>query len=381
MSEKYNTPFSAPSQLIELTQQLINFPTVSRWSNIALSDHLEEVLKQCAFEVERLTYIDENGEVKVSLVAKKGDGADGLAFFSHSDTVPGQEEDWDAFNATVEHGRVVGRGSCDMKGPLAATVIAAANVDVNRLKRAVYVVVCADEEISGQGAKQVAAESELFKAALPKHGVVAEPTSLVPVYAHKGGALIEVVARGEAAHTSTDKGVSANFLMVPFLADMVELAKQVKSDESFMDSEFGPPTCGFNFVLDDGGCRPNVTAAKTVCRVCFRTMPNARSKDLLTRVTSRAADYGFEVQSQFTEPFHVSPTADIVQIACQITDIEDPKTVPYGTDAFYLSDRFELVVLGPGDIAQAHTVGEWIEIDQLNRAVAVYEQMIHALCM
>ncbi len=366
--------------LLTLTKDLIDFPSVSRWSNVAISDYLEDALRGCAFEVERLTYTDENGESEVSLVARKGEGTDGLAFFSHSDTVPGQEEDWEAFNAVIMDGRVVGRGSCDMKGPLAATIIAAANVDVDRLKRPVYVVVCADEEVNGQGARYITADSHLLKDTPPEYGVVAEPTSLIPVYAHKGGAKIEVTARGKAAHTSTDLGVSANFLIVPFLADMVELAREVKADESFMDAEFDPPTCGFNFILNDGGCRPNVTAAKTVCTVGFRSMPNARSRELLARINDRAEHYGFEIESGFTEPFYTSPEAEIIRVACRITGNERAQTVPYGTDAFFLDERLQLVVLGPGHIAQAHTVGEWIEIDQLTRAVTVYERMIEALC-
>ena len=80
-------------------------------------------------------------------------------------------------------------------------------------------------------------------------------------------------------------------------------------------------------------------------------------------------------------PVYTSPNAEIVQIACQITDTHDPQTVPYGTDAFYLNDLCDLVVLRPADIAQAHTVGEWIDIDQLNRAIAVYGQMIQTVCM
>ena len=122
-------------EAVELAKQLIDFPTVSRWSNVAISDHLQWLLNDCGFEVERLSYADENGEEKVSLVGKKGDGADGLAFFSHTDTVPGQEEDWDPFEAVIEHDRVVGRGSCDMKGPLAATVVAAAKADEKRLRQ------------------------------------------------------------------------------------------------------------------------------------------------------------------------------------------------------------------------------------------------------
>ena len=366
---------------IRLTQELVNIQSVTRWSNMEIANLLEGRLEQCAFEVERLEYIDDNGECKVSLVARKGEGVDGLAFFSHTDTVPGLEEDWDAFNAVIQEERIIGRGSCDMKGPLAATIVAAATVDAARLKKPVFVVATADEEVGGLGAQQVAKESVLFHTARPRQGVIAEPTRLTPVYAHKGGALIRVTARGRAAHTSTDLGVSANFLMAPFLAEMAELAEQLKTDESFMNHEFRPPTNGFNMILDDGGCRQNVTAPKTVCTLCFRTMPNDRSEDLMAMITDKAEQYGFKVSSKLGEPFHISPEREIVQIASQVTGGKKPGTVSYGTDALSLCGLLDLVVLGPGDISQAHTVGEWIEVAQLNEAVAVYTRMIETLCM
>ncbi len=367
--------------VVKLTADLVNLPSVSRGSNEAISDYLEAQLKDAAFAVERLSYIDENGENKVSLVAKKGKGKDGLAFFSHSDTVPGQEADWEAFQADITQERIIGRGSCDMKGPLAATMVAAAQVDLAQLKRPVYVVVCADEEVGGFGAQQVVAESDLFKTARPKYGVVAEPTTLIPVYAHKGGKMVEVTAYGKAAHTSTDKGISANFLIVPFLSDMLALAEQVKQDQSFMNPEFDPPTCGFNMILNDGNCVPNVTAAKTICTVGFRVMPNARADDLLDRITSRATHYSFDYSISSLKTFYISPEAEIVQVACQATAISPAQTVSYGTDASFLDEDIDLVVLGPGDIAQAHTVGEWIAIEQLTKAVDVYGQMIERLCM
>src|SRR5688572_4207737 len=165
--------------VIKLAQDLVSIKSVSNWSNVEISDFLEKQLHQYGFELERLQYVDGNGEIKVSLVAKKGQGADGLAFISHSDTVPGQEEDWPAFTPVVEGGRLLGRGSCDMKGPLAATIAAAAAVDAAQLKKPIYIVVAADEEIGGGGARQIATESTLFTQDGPKYGVIAEPTQLV----------------------------------------------------------------------------------------------------------------------------------------------------------------------------------------------------------
>lgn len=367
--------------VVQLTRDIVAINSVSQRSNKEVSDLLEHTLKGCDFEVERLEYLDDNGEQKVSLVGKKGEGSDGFGLFSHSDTVPGLEGEWDPFDPVIQDGRLFGRGSCDMKGPLAATIAAGAKVDAADLKKSLFIVVTADEEISGGGARQVAEESDFFNAERPKHGVIAEPTRLTPVYAHKGGGRVFVTASGRAAHTSTDRGVSANFLIAPFLAEMAEFAKLFKTDESFMNREFNPPTNGFNMVLDDGGCRPNVAAAKTVCTLSFRPMPNDRSDDVIAMITEAAEKYGLEASSNQGTPFYVSPDAEIVQAGLKATGAAKAGTVPFGTDAHAFKHDLDLVILGPGDIVQAHTVGEWIDIAQLSEAVGVYGQMIERFCM
>ena len=245
---------------VSLTRDLVAIKSVSRWSNARVSGLVEEWFREHGFEIERLDYVDENGETKVSIVGRKGRGTGGLAFFSHTDTVPGQEEDWDPYDPVVGDGRISGRGSCDMKGPLAATMAAAASVDPGELEQPVLVMATADEEVGGGGAKQVVRESRFFSETQPRYAVVAEPTELWPVYAHKGGVLVMATARGEAAHTSTDLGTSANFLIAPFLAEMAELAKDVKRNPRYRNADFDPPTNGFNMVFDDGGTRPNVSA-------------------------------------------------------------------------------------------------------------------------
>ena len=187
--------------VVQLTRDIVAIDSVSQRSNEEVSDLLEETLKGCEFEVERLEYVDNNGERKVSLVGKKGEGPNGIGLFSHSDTVPGLEGEWDPFDPVIQDGRLFGRGSCDMKGPLAATIAAGAQINAADLKKSLFIVITADEEIGGRGASQVAAESASFNAERPKYGIIAEPTRLTPVYAHKGGGRVFVTATGRAAHT------------------------------------------------------------------------------------------------------------------------------------------------------------------------------------
>lgn len=369
-----------PLDVLALTKELVAIDSVSARSNAPAADRLEAEFRQRGFEVERLEYDDAAGVRKVNLVARKGEGTGGLAFLSHLDTVPGTNWDRDPWSPVVEGDRLIGLGACDMKGPLAATLIAADSIDVSKLKAPVIVVAAADEEVTMQGARQVVAESKLFRETKPSYGVVAEPTMLVPIYAHKGGAFVTVVAEGVAAHTSLDRGISATFLIAPFLAEMAELAERLKSDPSYRNELFDPPTLGFNMTINDGDCRPNVTAARTVASVFMRPMPDDRSADVVAEITERAEKRGFAVTSRIGKPFFTSPDSEIINAALAVTGVEKAQVVPYGTEAGIYQEHLDVVILGPGDIGQAHTNGEWIELAQLNRAVEVYIGLIERLC-
>lgn len=368
--------------VLELTKALVRFQTVSSQENSALTDYLEPIFAENGFELERIDYHDARGVFKRTLVARKGQGEGGIGFFSHCDTVPGGG--WssaDPWTPVVEGDRLIGLGACDMKGPLAASIVAAAPLDGASLSKALIVAVTSDEEIGYQGAREMLERSELLRDAKLRYAIVPEPTSLAPVYAHKGGAGVEVTAHGLAAHTSTDAGISANFLIAPFLADMAELAKEVKRDTSYHRPEFVPPTPGFNMTIDDFGTAGNVFAVKSVASIGFRPMPGDRSEELLALIIAKAEAHGLEVtRSKHMPGFSTDPGSPIVQAVAVATD-RAPKTVSYGSEAsLYAADGYESVLCGPGDIRQAHTDGEWIEIAQLREAVDVYAQLIETFC-
>ncbi len=371
-----------PMDPIELTKTLVRMPSVSTQSNAAVSDYVETLLRDDGFETERLEYVDANGELKVNIVGRKGSGAGGFLMASHSDTVPGSTWTRNAWEPVIEGERMIGLGACDMKGPLAATMTAAAAYRASDLKRPIYIVVTSDEEISGEGAKRVTTESRLMREHPPQHGVIAEPTELVPVYAHKGIAKVTLAANGRAAHTSTDRGISANFLIAPFLADMAQLATTFRTDPAFQNAAFNPPTNGFNLVIDDNGCAVNVTAARTTATLGYRPMPDARSEEIAEMIVESARRHGLEIVTKtYLPPFYTPPDAPIVRAALAASGAASALTVPYGTDGLHLQHVAPLVVLGPGNIAQAHTDGEWIELAQITRAVEVYRRMIEMLCL
>ena len=366
--------------VVHLTQDLVAIRSVSRWSNMDVSDFIENWLRSNGFdEIERLEYTDENNERKVNLVAKKGKGTGGLAFLSHSDTVPGMEGQWGAFDPVVKDGRLYGRGSCDMKGPLAATMIAAASANPAELNKPIYVVVTSDEEIGLLGAKYVVEHSTLLNASKPDYGIVAEPTSMIPVYAHKGGGRVRVTAHGIAAHTSSGKGESASIKLAPFLAEMAELNTRFLTDESYMNHDFDPPTNGFNLNFNDDGVG-NITSATAECTISIRAMPDARYEEIVDDIVARAKSYGVEADADVGHPVFTDIQSPLIQAACEATGISTPQTVPYGTDGFYFQSLMKIMILGPGNIDVAHTVGESVPVSELESAVEIYKQMIETLC-
>ncbi len=367
-------------EVVELAQQLIAIQSESLLSNATISDFLQKWLEKHGLAVERICYIDPNGVEKVNLIAQMGEGTGGLGFFSHSDTVPGDGAQWQPFNPRVEDGKLYGRGSCDMKGPLAASMIAVAGIDASKLRRPLYIAIAADEEMGHVGAHHIQKESATFKQNWPTWTVIPEPTEMLPVYAHKGGALITVTATGRAAHTSLDTGISANFLIAPFLAEMAELAKRMKSEERYKNHEFDPPTNGFNLTIDDGGCATNVTAAKCVAKVNFRIMPNDLHEEIIAQIEAAARRYGLAITHRKLMPFIVPKDAPIVQAACRAVNAA-AMNVPFGTEAESYQRYTQCVVLGPGGIGQAHTVNEFVRIDQLEQAVTAFQRIITELCM
>ncbi len=365
---------------LELAKKMISIDSASQRSNVEIADFVQGVLEHSGFEVERLGYTDTHGELKINLVAKKGSGPGGFGIFCHCDTVPPGGEEWGAFTPVIKNRCLIGRGSCDMKSALAAAIVAGANIDPVKLSKPYYLVVTADEEIGMLGAMHVIAKSSILKRNWPKCGVIAEPTLMKPIRTHKGAVRIFITAHGRAAHTSTDKGVSSNFLISPFLAEMTALSKLFRADDRFKNMEFHPPTNGFNMVIDDGGCNLNVVPAKTVCTLSLRTMPDDNRDKAVCMILQAAKKYGLETRQFIVEPFYVSPEAEILKAVLEITGYDKGGTAPYGTEALFYQDYVDLVVFGPGDILQAHTIGEWIEVQQIRKAESCYRLLIDRFC-
>ena len=371
---------------VDYARKLVSFESTSTLCNTPVTDYLEETLEGLGFETERVEYTDPEGVGKSNVVARKGPGTGGFAYFGHTDVVPAKEWSSDShgpFEPRLSDGRLYGRGSCDMKGSIACMLAAAGRIPSSELVHPVYITCTADEEVGYGGAKEVVRRSRLYREILEgeAHGVVGEPTRLDVVYAHKGTYGFRAVSHGRAAHSSTSEGLNANLAMIPFLAEMKAIHDEIEEEEAWHDGEFDPPTVSWNIGINDHTEAVNVTAPRSICTVYFRPTPRVDADSLLARAKRAAGRCGVEFEVlRRTSPFYVPRDSDYLKETQALAERETAHTVSYGTDACMFGEMKHLLVIGPGDIAQAHTADEWIELEQLRLGTELYARLIQRWC-
>jgi acetylornithine deacetylase len=368
-----------PSTL-ELTKELVRFPSVSHSSNDSISQFVAAQLANLHFEVERLTYVDEKGELKVSLVAKRGRGEGGVCYLAHTDVVPAEDWSFDSsgpFEPTQYEGRLYGRGTCDMKGSLACALQAASQIPVDRQTRPIYFVITSDEEVGMWGAKLVDAQSTFFDEMVSNHtvGIVGEPTCLEVIHAHKGGQRFSVRARGRSAHTSTNEGINANYQLIPALSELLHLRNDSETDSRYRNPLFEPPTLSWNMTIVNEPEAVNVTPSLAQVNMFLRSMPQVDHEPLLEAVRTLCEKHGLEfVLRDSVAPWSVPVDSPWIHDMLRLVNRDTSRSVCFATDAGVLQRMQRLVVCGPGDIQQAHRCDEWISLDQLARGVDVYRR-------
>ena len=357
-----------PSPLAILARDIVALDSRSFVSNLAVADRIEAEL--AGFAVERLDYTDAAGVMKRALVARKGAGRGGLALSGHMDTVPGTGWTDDPWSGRIDGDTLHGLGSTDMKGPVAACILAARALP-ERIP--VMLLLTTDEETTKAGARIIAAQSQLVSDNPPSAILVAEPTGMIPVRGHRSSITFTAEAAGIQAHSSTGVGRNANWALAPFLMDMRAIYDRLLSEPAFQDGAYTPPFSDFNPIIDNFGAPVNMTVPRATIRIKFRHSARVDPQPILLAVRESAARHGL-VLSERAEGRPPELPVDHPLIAlCQGLTGHAPTTAPYGTDASELQEIAPCVVLGPGDIAVAHTPQETVSLAALAAAVPVFQ--------
>src|ERR1051325_1244125 len=364
----------------QILADLVKIDSVSARSNAEIVEYLEQRCKTLGFITRRYPYLDEIGVEKINLVALSADVDEvELALVGHTDTVPYDPHWTEATNLTERDGKLYGRGSCDTKGFIAAALTAVENVNINKPLALVFT---ADEEIGLRGAKQLVQGRPLRV----RYSIVGEPTSLKPIRAGKGYSLAEVIVKGREAHSAYPAlGASAVFRAARLIGRLESIAEQLKSDQH---EAFDPPYTTLNVGLIHGGSAKNVLAGECRFTLEWRPIPSQPSDRVLNLFRAaieaeRASDPELECEVDANRQdtgFETSPDSPLIKLLENATG-KASGTVAFGTEAAQMMALgSEAVVIGPGDIREAHRTGEFVPVDELERCAEILRQSITQLC-
>lgn len=301
-----------------------------------------------------------------------------LVMHGHMDTVPvGPLEAWDydPFGAEIVDGRIYGRGTCDMKGPLSALAEALILYADAGSKEPLLFLATSDEETGCSGAEEVA-KSQLLKGV--QFGICAEPTDLNILVGEKGAFWSRIVATGKSAHGSRpEEGVNAIELCIEALSVLTASEYSYEHDELM-----GTPTLNVGIVK--GGVKINVVPDHCEMHLDMRIVKGQSPESLLDEMNRRLREAGLsscvKVEYIHGKPaVSTPPDSKIVRVGCEVVqEVTGLRpclgTATYGTDCSVLQPKGGVVniICGPGSIQQAHQPNEYIGLDQLLQSVDVY---------
>ena len=309
-----------------------------------------------------------------------------ILFDAHQDTVPTDGMVIDPFMPTVDGGRLYGRGSCDVKAGMTAMLLAFARLIRERPTGSASVVMACtvDEEFTHVGSSLLARTPIGADLA-----IVAEPTNLDIVNTHKGAVRWKVRTSGIACHSSTpDRGENAIYTMARVVLGLSDHAAELS--RSSPDPILGPPSLSVGRI--NGGQSVNVVPDRAEIEIDRRLIPGEGEESARKAAWESLRGRVDRLEKvEFLPPFVTMPALSPSGSSQWITPVGEaigrvrgrgPHVggVPYGTDAGPLAaSGLPSLVIGPGDIAQAHTKDEWIDIDQVRMAVEVYYEIAKSL--
>jgi acetylornithine deacetylase/succinyl-diaminopimelate desuccinylase-like protein len=323
---------------------------------------------------------------------------------AHQDTVPAEGMTIDPFVPMVRDGRLHGRGACDVKGGMAAMLVALDRLQSSAAPRHATVLFSAtvNEEFGFSGALALArlwspadnaagvadAAAREFVGRPPAAAIVAEPTDLDIVTQHKGAIRWRVRIHGTACHSSyPEHGENAIYAAGRAVSAIEKLAGELMARQP--DNACGPPSLSLGTIR--GGTGVNLVPDLVVLEIDRRVLPGEAPHEARQEVIARIAAACPADRVTHDEPFVESgglsaegPAANALARRLSravATRQRAPRLLAarYGTNAsVFAAAGIPCVVFGPGSIAQAHTADEWIDLAEVDAAADALAAFVHA---
>ncbi len=390
-----------PLDLTQTLSDLVARPSVNPMGQAAdgpeffeyrVTEYLEKLFTDLGLPHQRQTVEPKRDNIVAIVHGDPGpnEGGQLIVFEAHQDTVPVTGMTVEPWTPAVRDGRIYGRGSCDIKGGMAAMLGAVARLAEERpAGMPTIVMACTVNEENGYtGASALTKLWSQPGAIIPRQpdaAVIAEPTQLQVVVAHKGTVRWQCHTRGRAGHSSQPHlGVNAIFKMSRVLDALADYQRDVVTTLG-EHPRCGRPTLSVGTIT--GGLSVNTVPDHCTIRIDRRLLPGEDPEEAYRHVVEFVAErtdhdaaveherpaVGFALLDQGNGPLGEQMVA-----AAQAAGVDSELIgVPYGTDAAAIArSGVPSIVFGPGSIDQAHTADEWLSLDQLAAASEVLYQFV-----
>jgi acetylornithine deacetylase len=389
-----------PLDLAETLAALVALPSVNpmgraedgpEFYEYRVTEYLERLLARRGVATERQAI----APLRDNLIARVGgypapEAGGALVLFEvHQDTVPVDGMTIDPWNPVIRDGRLFGRGACDVKGGMAAMLGALVRLseehEGSRETRPTVILACTVNEENGfTGATGLCRYwSDLRSPLIPRRpdaAIVAEPTSLGIVVAHKGVVRWRCHTHGRAAHSSQpEQGDNAIYRMAAVVTALERYARDVLSTQA-AHPLCGRPTLSVGTIA--GGVGVNLVPRQATIEIDRRLLPGEdpptayrHAIDYVAATVGPAATNHIEHEPPFIQNAGLADVnngwlaARLGAVVSEVAGTARTLGVPFGTDAASLSlSGVPTVVFGPGSINQAHTADEWLPLNELHSA-------------
>lgn len=374
--------------VVNLTRDLIRFQSVNPPGNEKpVAEHLAQRMRALNIEAE----VEDVEEGRANVVARiRGQGRGHLVFTGHIDVVPPGGQKWahGPFDADLLDGRIYGRGSADMKGGVAAIVTAMVALIASGFQPKADIILAAT---CGEEAGMIGARAMLDRGSLEgsRYLVVAEPSNLDVFIAEKGVLWVKVRALGRTGHGSMPwLGINA----VSYVARLIPRLEQYPFpfEESVL---LGKPTISVNMI--EGGNKVNVVPDLCEVTIDLRTVPRQNHDEIVEALEALANEVARDFHPDLRVEVEVHEDVGSLEtdraeplVEAMISSVRavlgaEPVVggVTYGTDAAHLGPGFNIpmVICGPGAQGMAHQPDEYVEVEQLVQAAAIYADLAQRL--
>ena len=376
--------------VLALTRELVGFNTVSANSNQLFARRLSELVDALGFELTTQVLTDKAGQQKLNLVARRSDQngnyEGGLLLSGHMDTVPFRPDQKANLSPQLEGSRLYGRGTCDMKGGIAAILDAAERVKGQGLKAPLTLAFTCDEEVGCLGAKALIGHPAIKS----RFAIIGEPTSLTPRRMHKGYYAGRITLFGRAAHSSDPaKGVSAIRALGRVLVGIEAMETALKNLPSSVErSAFVPEYATLNVGLVEGGTARNVIAESASFSLEVRPLPGQDMKKFFAQVeavvakTAGTVGARMKLELSTTDNAMVTPASSDVVTFLETWSRSRAGSISFSTEGKEFNQMgIESVIFGPGSIDKAHQEDEYVPIEELGKAADAYSDAIAHFCL